>query len=346
MTSGPGPDAERAKAVKIGLVGVGPGSIAQRVHIPSLNRIPEANIVAVASRSGTGIGQPVRIYRDWAEMLDSEQLDLVYVMTPTVAHPAVVMAVLERGIHVLCEKPPALNLAETVAMVEAAQARELNLLFGFNRRFAPTYVRLKQIADERGCHTLILEKARCRAEAIGPSTMEAANKRWNEQAAREGGPIFEFVAHLFDLALWVNGPVSSHSFSVRPLHGSSVNLSAVGYLEHLSGARSVVIYEEIAGRAMERVTLHGPAVSAEATGGALGPNQLRVDDRGHTEVYPGPADPLEYGGFLQMSQHMINCVATGGALDYRAADAVETMRLTLAFDPSQSREAGQRGEAQ
>ncbi len=175
------------RRVRIGLIGVGPGSIAQRVHIPSLRRIPEADIVAVASRSGTGIGQPVQIYRDWAEMYDREPLDLVYVMTPTVAHPPAVMAALERDIHVLCEKPPALTVADARAMVEAAKARGLNLLFCFNRRFAPTYVRLKQLADERGCHTLILEKARGKTEAITPQWMKTANKRWEEQLpAREG----------------------------------------------------------------------------------------------------------------------------------------------------------------
>lgn len=323
-----------SRRVKIGLIGVGPGSIGQRVHIPSLKRIPEADILAVASRSGTSIGQPVRIYRDWAEMFDKESLDLVYVMTPTVAHPPAVMAALERGIHVVCEKPPALTVAEARAMVEAAKARSLNLLFCFNRRFAPTYVRLKQLADERGCHTLILEKARGKTEAVTPQWMESANQHWEEQTPREGGPVFEFVPHLFDLALWINGPVSAHSFSVRRLYGSSVNLSALGYLEHENGARSVVVYEEITGRNAERVTLYGPAMTAEATGGMFALSQLRVDDRGRRQVFPSPEDRLEYGGFLQLSQHIVRCVAEGRAVDFDPADAIEAIRLSLAFDPS------------
>jgi predicted dehydrogenase len=326
---------KEGQKVKIGLVGVGPGSIAQRVHIPSLKRILEARIVAVASRSRTDIGQPARIYADWTEMFDTEALDLVYVTTPTVAHPPAVMAALERGIHVVCEKPPALTVAETRAMVEAAKARGLNLLFCFNRRFAPIYARMKRLAEERGCHTLILEKARGKTEAITPQTMAASNERWGEQAAREGGPIFEFVPHLFDLALWINGPVTAHTFSVRQLYGSTVNLSALGCLEHENGARSVVMYEQIAGCGTERVTLYGPAITAEATGGMFAPNQLRVDDRGQTEVFSGPEDRLEYGGFLQMSRHAVQCVAEGQTMDFDPADAIEVMRLALAFDPPQ-----------
>jgi predicted dehydrogenase len=331
--------------VKIGLIGVGPGSIAQRVHIPSLRRIPLAEIVAVTSRSGTDIGQPVKMYADWAKMLDNEQLDLLYVMTPTVTHSPVVVAALERGIHVVCEKPPALTVAETQAMVDAAQARGLNLLFCFNRRFAPTYARLKRIAETRGCHTLILEKTRGQTEAISPWMMEAANQQWTEQVAREGGPIFEFVPHLFDLALWINGPVSAHTFSVRRLYGSAVNLSALGYLEHENGARSVVVYEEISGRGAERVTLYGPAITAEATGGMFAPNQLRVDDRGQTEVFSSPEERLEYSGFLQMSQHVVQCMAEGRAVDFDPADAIETVRLALDFDPAQTGNAEEKDSA-
>jgi predicted dehydrogenase len=337
-------EAKDGRKVRIGLVGVGPGSIAQRVHIPSLSRVPGADIVAVTSRSGTDIGRPVGMYRDLAEMLDNEMLDLVYVMTPTAAHPPAVMAALKRGIHVVCEKPPALTVNETRAMVKAAKDQGLNLLFCFNRRFAPTYVRLKQLADEHGCHTLILEKTRRKTEPITPQTVATANKRWQEQSAHEGGPIFEFVPHLFDLALWINGPVAAHTFSVRRLYGSSVNLSALGYLEHENGARSMLVYEEIAGCSTERVTFHGPAISAEATGGMFAPNQLRLDHRGQTQVFTGPEDRLEYSGFLQLSQHIVRCVAEGRAVDFDPAEAIEATRLALAFDPFQIEGADERSD--
>jgi hypothetical protein len=63
-------------------------------------------------------------------------------------------------------------------------------------------------------------------------------------------------------------------------------------------------------------------------------NQLRVDDRGQTEVFSSPEDRLEYSGFLQISQHIVQCVAKGRAVDF-PTDAIEAVRLALAFDPSQ-----------
>jgi len=95
------------------------------------------------------------------------------------------------------------------------------------------------------------------------------------------------------------------------------------------------VYEEITGRDTEQVTLHGPAITAEAKGGMFAPNQLRVDDRGQSTAFSAPEDRLEYGGFLQMSQHIVRCVAEGQAVDFDPTDAVEAVRLALAFDPPQ-----------
>jgi hypothetical protein len=67
-------------------------------------------------------------------------------------------------------------------------------------------------------------------------------------------------------------------------------------------------------------------------------NQLRVDDRGQTEVFSSSEDRLEYGGFLQMSQHVVQCVAKGRTVDLDPEDAVEVMRLALAFDPPPAQE--------
>ncbi len=109
----------------------------------------------------------------------------------------------------------------------------------------------------------------------------------------------------------------------------------MGYLEHENGARTVVVYEEITGRGVERVTLYGSAITAEATGGMFAPSQVQVDDRNQTEVFPSPEDRLAYGGFLQLSQHIVHCVAEGRMVDFDLTDAVEAMRLSLAFDPGQ-----------
>jgi virulence factor len=319
--------------VRIGLVGIGPGSIGQRMYVPSLRRIADAQVVAVASRSGASFAPSVPVYTHWADMLDKVPLDVIFVLTPTAAHRQIVMAALEKEIHVLCEKPPAFGVADAEAMVELARRQGLNLLFAFNRRFAPTYVQLKQIAARRGCHTLVMEKSRCYAEPVTADTIGAADARWRIEAGTRGTPIFEFMVHLFDVALWINGPVVQQTFFPRTLHGSSVHLTSSGFLEHSTGARSLLMYDQIGGENRERVTLYGPAVRAEASNGLFAQTQLRLVQHGEEEVVLGPADVLECSGFLPMCRHIISCVASGRAVTPDPSDAIEALRLALAFDP-------------
>jgi virulence factor len=319
--------------VRIGLVGIGPDSIAQRFYVPSLPRIAEAQVVAVASRSGASYAPLVPVYSRWEDMLDSVPLDLLFVLAPTHVHLPIVMAALQRGIHVLCEKPPALTVADAQLMVQTARSRGLTLMFGFNRRFAPTYVQLKQLAGSRGCHTLVMEKTRRYAEEVTSDKIKEADGRWQIEAGTRGTPIFEFVPHFMDLALWINGPVVRSAFFPRTLHGSTVNLTSSGYLEHANGARTLITYDQLGGENREHVTLYGPAVTAQASNGLFARTQLDLADRGKSEVILGPEDILECSGFLPMCRNIIECVAAGRPVASDPADGVEALRLALACDP-------------
>ncbi|WP_434751984.1 Gfo/Idh/MocA family protein [Paenibacillus amylolyticus] len=63
----------------------------------------------------------VKTYLDYKQLLDEQQIDLVYIAVPPRYHYPVVMEVLERRIHVFCEKPLANSLDEARRMVEAAE---------------------------------------------------------------------------------------------------------------------------------------------------------------------------------------------------------------------------------
>lgn len=63
----------------------------------------------------------VKTYRDYKQLLDEQQIDLVYIAVPPKYHYPVVMDALDRRIHVFCEKPLANSLEEARKMVEAAE---------------------------------------------------------------------------------------------------------------------------------------------------------------------------------------------------------------------------------
>ena len=100
---------------------VGTGFIA-RVHAIALRAIG-VELGAVAGTSGPkaeafGEGKP---YDDLEELLTRERIDVLHVCTPNDVHAAQALAALERGIHVVCEKPLATSTDESRRMLDAAR---------------------------------------------------------------------------------------------------------------------------------------------------------------------------------------------------------------------------------
>jgi predicted dehydrogenase len=123
---------------------VGPGGIATRFG-EAMELVEGGSITAVASRSreradayADRFGVPTR-YDDYAALADDPDVDVVYVATPHPRHEADTLMFVAAGKHVLCEKPMALNAAQTRRMVEAARARGVFLMEAVWSRFLPAY---------------------------------------------------------------------------------------------------------------------------------------------------------------------------------------------------------------
>ncbi len=98
----------------------GAGFIA-RVHAIALQAIG-VEVVAVAGRTREGaeaFGEGTA-YDDLEALLDGESVDVLHVCTPNAVHAAQALAAIERGIHVVCEKPLAVSTSESRQMLEAA----------------------------------------------------------------------------------------------------------------------------------------------------------------------------------------------------------------------------------
>lgn len=80
-------------------------------------------------------------FTDWRELLD--RVDAVSIATPTETHCEIACAFLEKGVHVLVEKPIALTLGEADKMIAAAEALGAKLMVGQLERFNPAMVALR-----------------------------------------------------------------------------------------------------------------------------------------------------------------------------------------------------------
>lgn len=114
-----------ARTVRVGILGT--GWVATARHIPSYRRHPEVEVVAVydrrperAEQTAAAEGVP-RWFADLDRFLDHD-LDIVSICTPPMNHAELAIAALQRGRHVLTEKPMAMDEAEARAMAAAATA--------------------------------------------------------------------------------------------------------------------------------------------------------------------------------------------------------------------------------
>ncbi|WP_425617877.1 Gfo/Idh/MocA family protein [Anatilimnocola sp. NA78] len=117
-----------------------------RIHARLAKQLSPAQLVAVvdpveASRTAVATELQVPTHADYHPVL--AQFDAAIVATPTQFHHAVVMELLEKGKHVLVEKPIASTSREADEMVAAAEARDLVLQVGHVERFNPAWVRVR-----------------------------------------------------------------------------------------------------------------------------------------------------------------------------------------------------------
>ena len=129
---------------------VGPGGIAGR-FAGDVGAVDGCRLVAVASRSLDRAQAFARdhdipnAYGDVEQLLEHSAVEVVYIATPHAQHAEVAIAALRAGKHVLCEKPMALTVAQTEAMVAVARAEQSFLMEAMWARFLPSYRTLVDI---------------------------------------------------------------------------------------------------------------------------------------------------------------------------------------------------------
>ncbi len=150
------------KTTKWGVIGL--GKIAHK-FVQDLQRLPNAEVVAVASTSATRAETFAAQYGikyffgDYEALLEVAGLDVVYVATAHTGHCEATLSCLRRGVAVLCEKPLAMNSAEVRQMVATARRHNVFLMEAIWTRFLPTLGEVLQIIEKGELGTLTTLKA-------------------------------------------------------------------------------------------------------------------------------------------------------------------------------------------
>jgi predicted dehydrogenase len=142
-----------SEKLRVGIIGM--GMYAAYNHVPQLRETGRVEVVACARRNEERLAMAQRAlqieqgYTDWRRMLDETPLDAVVVSTPHHAHVEPTLAALERGLHVLVDKPMALTSQEAWTMVAAAEQAQRVLMVSGARAAGKWQVLKQQI--EAGC---------------------------------------------------------------------------------------------------------------------------------------------------------------------------------------------------
>jgi predicted dehydrogenase/nucleoside-diphosphate-sugar epimerase len=206
---------------------IGCGAISEQMHLPILAGHERIRIAALVDRDeararrladGYGVGKVFSDARD----LDSQQVDAAIVATPPFHHAPCSIELLRRGIHVLVEKPMALNLAEAEAMVEAAGEAGRVLSVGFFRRLLPSIRLMKSLLDSNW----LGRPLRFEVEGGGMYNWAAATLANMRKDWAGGGVLIDFGSHMLDLLLYLfDDPVDMIEYRDNSLGGIEADCS-------------------------------------------------------------------------------------------------------------------------
>ena len=132
---------------------IGAGYVASRAMAPAVHAASGAELYAVASRDAVRSAElePTVVHNSYSNLIDDPNVDAVYISLTNVQHKEWVIAALEAGKHVLCEKPLALNADEVRIMNVAAEQNQRMLVEAVWTRWQP---RMKRMAEVIQCGDL------------------------------------------------------------------------------------------------------------------------------------------------------------------------------------------------
>jgi scyllo-inositol 2-dehydrogenase (NADP+) len=186
--------------IGVGIVGygfAGRGFHAYLVAQEPLLRIQGVYVRNEQRRRQAASDRDVRVYDDYAQMLDDPAVDLVILATPHDVHAAQAIQALDAGKHVVSDKVVALNAVQTRQMAAAAQNNGKLLSVFHNRRWDGDFLTIKSVFETGLIGDIY---------TVDCSVMSSrAPGGWRAHKAQSGGVLYDWGAHLVDQALLLCG---------------------------------------------------------------------------------------------------------------------------------------------
>ena len=317
--------------LKVGLIGAGTMG---RTHKKAYDQLDHARVVAICDlqpeKAERIAGPDVKVVKDYMEILQDPEIDVVDVCLPTYLHREVVLKASAAGKHVFCEKPIALNIKDAEEMSVACAKAGVKLGVGHVVRFFPDYYRLKDvIASGRIGEPKVIRTSR-------GGSFPSRKDNWYADYSKSGGPIVDLIIHDFDFLLWLFGPVQRvFAKSVRGREMFDHTFVTLrfenGIIAHVEG-----VWSAPAGTPFSTsYEVAGTEGLYEYSSGSSTPLILRTSE-GEQRGKSVPRSPLTISPYAAQLSAFFEAIEKDQPVPVSAQDAIKALEVALAAYQSAS----------
>lgn len=231
-----------ADKVRIGLIGC--GGIAH-LHVSQLMEIPEAQIVALNDINRECVDslvahfpklQGVPVYHDYKQMMDEIEMDAVEIATPHTLHFQQAMHALDKGLHVLIEKPMVCTVEDAKNLIAKQKATGKVVLLSYQRHYMPEFRYMKRVVEEGKLgETMYISALLCQ----NYKNAVAGTWRLNPDLSG-GGQLNDSGSHVIDAILWVSGLTVDEVYAKIDNRGTPVDIDSAIAVKFSNGALGTV----------------------------------------------------------------------------------------------------------
>jgi len=228
--------------VRVGMIGV--GGIA-RYHLNQLLETPDAEIVALNDVNHARLAavceqvpqlSEVPTFERYEDMLSSVEMDAVEISTPHTLHFEQAMAALDRGLHVMVEKPMVCRVDHAKELIRKAEGKKRVLIVAYQRHFQPQYRYIRKTVQEGGLGEITYVAAlQCQQWKRG------TKGTWRQDPALSGGgQLNDSGSHLLDAILWTTDMAVASVHAFIDNLGCPVDINSAVGMRFASGAQGTV----------------------------------------------------------------------------------------------------------
>ncbi|TCN00567.1 putative dehydrogenase [Paenibacillus sp. BK033] len=199
------------------------------VQITALSDTCEGNRVAFAEKFGLRDARQFSAYED---MLEQSELDAVVICSPHTLHFRQACDALDRGLHVLIEKPMTCSSAEAEQLIQKAEESGKVMQVSYQRHFQPEflYIRDAIASGEIGRLTSV-------TASLSQEWYQLTEGTWRQVPSLSGGGfLMDSGSHIIDVLLWTTGMTPVEVKSQLQNHGAPVEIDSFTSIRFAEGA--------------------------------------------------------------------------------------------------------------